>query len=207
MQITNNTLVGILAFAIFISLFGTLIGFEKMDSMEHTTGFATLNTTGLAQLTVNTTADVRFVVNSVNWGSGSVNVSLLWCMMNTTGAKSPGCQSFTTVSQGLTLVNDGNNNVSVQLYSNVSAVTFLGGTNPNFEYNVSNNITGSCQGSGVTPTVFTDVNTTLPGTQICPLLDFNPTKNSLLIGVLVNFSYDAPQGAKSALFNAVGTAL
>ena len=208
MEISNKTLAMFLVAAIVISLAGTIISLNKLGTItgNPATGYASLNTTATAQLTVNTTSDIRFLISTVNWGSGSVNVTIGWCNMTTLGANSAGCQSFSTVSQGLTLVNDGNNNVSVTLYSNLSAASFLGGTNPKFQYNVSNNQSNSCPG-GAVPAAFTDVNTTIPGTQICALLDFNPTKDSLLIGVQVNFSYDAPQGAKSALFYAIGTSL
>ena len=96
--------------------------------------------------------------------------------------------------------------MSVTVYTSKNASVMLGGTTPQFQYNASNNETGSCT-SAPTPSAWTDVNITNPGSPLCTLFRFDDGTDSINIGVRVNFSYDAPSGVRSATFTAVGTGL
>jgi hypothetical protein len=211
MEITNKTLGLLLVAAVAISLFGTIISINKLNQftqLSTTTGFATSDQ-GNVSVYVNTSTSIRFAVNTVNWGTGIVNTTggYVNCTMMTDGtANSAGCSGFNTVTQNFVLENDGSTLAGVQLASNASAAQFIGGDSsgggPLFRYTVTNNETGSC--SGPVPSSFTDVNTTAPGTQICPVSGFNytDTRDSMNISIYVNIPYTAPSGQKSATLTA-----
>lgn len=209
MDISNKTLAMLLVAAVVVSLAGTIISLNKLSSLS-TTGYAT-STTGTANVQVNTSASIRFAVSSLNWSSGSVNSTLgapLNCTLIVGLANSAGCIGFTQVTNPLVLENDGNLPVKVELATDKSAATFIGGNaagGPQFMYNVSNNESDSCYTTPTPTAYFTDVNTTSTGTQICDTLDFKDANDTLKIYVKINIPYDVTAGVKQAIFTATAT--
>ncbi|GIU70269.1 MAG: hypothetical protein KatS3mg002_1505 [Candidatus Woesearchaeota archaeon] len=203
MELTNKTLALLLVAAISVSLIGTFFSLNKLGKLT-ATGYATAN--GTATVNVSSTTSIRFAIPSVDWGTGYVNTTggYVNCTLMTDGtSNSAGCAGFNQVTQGLVLENDGNTMTGVSLYSNANASQFIGGTSdgggPQFRYKVSQNESGSCT-SGLGPTSFTDVNTTGPGTTICPAGNFNFTDStdSIKIDLYVNIPYTAQSGYKIA---------
>lgn len=220
-HISNKTLAFLVFVAILVSLFGTFLSLNRLKYIgpaQPITGMGT-TPTGNATLTVVTLSSINFTDNSVNWGTGYVNTSggYTTCKMNTTAgyAGSSGCANFTQEITGMTLFNDGNTNITIQLVSNVSAgVDFIGGTNPVFQYNVSNNEAFSCLNAtgnenlwpfGNGSVGWLPVNITGAGTIICPRLQYTDGNDSLRIHLLVEIPYDALSGAWGAMLTATGT--
>ena len=115
--------------------------------------------TGTATLTIGTAGSIRFAVNAIDFGSGSVNTSSgnTQCILDTNGTnESSQCISFSANTTYFQLENDGTANVTVQLLSNKDASAFFGGTATlaSFRYAVFNNESQSCRnGTGGTGTV------------------------------------------------------
>ncbi len=208
MEMSNKTLAMLLVAAIAVSLFGTIFSLNRLESFG-TTGFAT-QANGTASVYVNTTTSIIFNVSTINWGTGYVNTSggYVNCTMATDAAHSAGCSGFTTVSNGFILENDGNTNATVSLYANATAVQFIGGSSgggPLFQYKVSNNEATSC--SSPAPSSYTDVNVTPPGTTICPstTFDFNNSKDTMEIEVMINIPDNSLSGQRAATFTATAS--
>ena len=206
MEITNKTLAMLLVAAVAISLFGTIFSVNKLNQFgefRSTTGFATTDT-GTAVVVVNTSTSIKFVVATIDWGSGSVNSTsgFLNCTLATDAANTEGCAGFNTVSQGFILENDGNTVAAVSLAANRTAVQFIGGTGegggPLFRYKVANNGTESSSCTTPLPVAYTDVNVTAPGTVICADLNYTDIQDSLEIDIYVNIPYTSPSGQKIA---------
>lgn len=219
-HISNKTLAFLVFVAILVSLFGTFLSLNKLKYIGPAQPITGMGTTpaGNATLTVVTLSELNFTDKSVAWGAGYVNTSggYTVCKLNTTDAYPPasGCANFTQETTGLIIENDGNTNLTIQLSSNVSAGTdFIGGTNPAFRYNVSNNENFACLNVSGNEhpwdfnanESFKDVNTTGAGTIVCPRLQYTDANDSLKIHLHVEIPYDAPAAAWGALLTATGT--
>jgi hypothetical protein len=221
-DITNRSLAGLLVVAIVISIGGTWLLANQSPGFLAITGLTQSTDTGTAQLTVQTFGSIRFAVNSVNFGSGQVNTSggNQGCILDTNGTNdSNRCENFTANSVGFQLENDGSANATIQLSFSNSASGFLGGdpTIAKYRYVVSNNETNSCSNSTggftcaanqnctVAPIGWSDVNTTSPGTTICPKLLFTDLSDSLKVGINITIPYDSPSGAKLSTLTATAT--
>ena len=202
MELSNKTLAMFLVAAIAVSLFGTLFSLNRLGSLG-ATGYAT-SANGTAIVVVNTSTSIKYVVATINWGSGLVNTTAgyLNCTLATDAANTAGCIGFNTVSQGFILENDGNTVAAVTLSSNRTAAQFIGGTSdgggPLFRYKVANNGTESSSCGSPNPAAYTDVNVTAPGTLICSALNYSDTQDSLEVDIYVNIPYTALGGQKIA---------
>ena len=239
-EVSNKTIVMLLVATVVISIGGmiytvnsvnkALVG-KGIGGLPGITGFA-LIPNGTAQLTVATTSSIKYTSATVDFGSGNVNTSGSYtnCSLLTVlvdGQYMRGCESFTTVTNGFTVENDGNTNLSVTLYSNISGVTFIGSSGAFFGWNVSLNESNSCYnvtGSpdmGIYPNTTADCgsgNTTSAGTcgaifenvsvnpkTICPRLRYEDFNDALNIDINVTVPFDAPAGAKYAKLIITGT--
>jgi len=221
-DVSNKQLATMLVVAIVISLGGTWAVLQKSSDLRSITGLQSSSDTGTAQLTIETIGAIRFAVDTVNFGSGRINTSAgnQRCILDTKGTNnSAQCINFTAVTAGFQLENDGTANASVQLSFSNDADGFLGGdpTINEYRYNVSQNETNSCRnstgGTGcaaginctVAPVSWSDVNTTAPGTTICPKLLFSDLSDSILVDINLTLPYDTPAGAKQSTLTATAT--
>ena len=142
-SVSNKTLVYLLMIAIVVSLIGTFVSLSKLGSLG-VTGFAAhaSNGTGDVNLTVTTSCTITMSGSNINFGSGTVSGDK--CELNTSAGTSSGCSGFTAVSHGLNFTNDGNENITLNITSNVTAETFLKGTDPLFKINANNIEPGAC---------------------------------------------------------------
>ena len=77
-EISNKTLAFLLVVAIAISLGGTFVSMNRLNTLMNlpgVTGFATANSTGTANVTITASASIRFAVNNLDFGIGAVNSS------------------------------------------------------------------------------------------------------------------------------------
>ena len=122
MDISNKTLAWLLIGAIIVSILGTFTALNRIQKLG-ITGAAT-TTQGTATVNITTSQSIRFAVATIDWGTGGVNTTAGYnnCTLYTDGTSNgPGCYGFDTVSQGLVLENDGNQNVNVTIVSDKDA--------------------------------------------------------------------------------------
>lgn len=239
-EISNRTVVILLIATVVISLGGTFISLSAINNrlsalgLAPITGFA-LIPNATATVTVQTFASIKFSQPSVAFGSGYVDVAAGYnnCTLSTLdsdqeGANS-GCLGFVNVSNGFTIENDGNTNLSVELYSNVSATDFIEIGSALFLWNVTVNESGSCVNKSGTDRLAVEPNTTDDGCggetsdcgaifesvdsyvgsankkNICPSLLFEDSFDALNIDINISIPSDAPPGDKIAGLVIVGT--
>ena len=141
-DISNRALAILLAVSIVISLGGLAVFMTKGG--DEITG-AAISPTALARINITSRASINWTINSIDWGTGYVNETASFCILNSEGENNPAnCTNFTTVTQGLILENDGNRVVSLNFSSNVTPAEFIGGTDPWFQWKLSNNEDNSC---------------------------------------------------------------
>ena len=235
-DVSNKTIFALLVATVVISLGGTYISMSAVNNKLGSLGFTpTAPITGLAlipnataSVTIQHFSSIRFSDSSVAFGSGNVNTTggFTKCALSTVYTPR-GCVSFNDVTDGFTIENDGNSNLSVELRSNVTAAQFIGGSSPLFLWNVTVNEAGSCVNVSGSDRTAVQPNTSLScsspasgntsncgadfeavstsNKNICPSLLFLDSSDTLDIDINITISEDAPTGSKLAGFIVTGT--
>jgi hypothetical protein len=212
-DISNKSLAILLALSVVISLGGMVVFLSRGG--EQLTGAAT-SPTAIARINITSRASINWTVATVDWGTGYVNDTKTYCQLNTEGLNNAAnCTSFTTVTEGLRLENDGNRVVQVNMSSNVSAAQFIGGTNPLFQWKMANNESDSCgdQQSGNTCSInasalqyqgaYSDVSTA--SVEACPCFKFQNTNDTINVELQVRVPSDSLYGLREATLTAIAT--
>lgn len=224
---SSQMILALIGVALAISLIGTAISLNGMSSLggkySGVTGAAIYNSEGKVSVAAETS--INNVV-SVDFGSGHVNPSCAYCIMDTTGyIDNDCCIGFNAPKKGFVIENTGRKPVSVRYIctGQCNAKGFIGGSDPAFQYRISSNnaraggqITGSninaldsensCDNeNGLTGSSgWNDVSDS--GNYLCGgpknyLLDYADEKDELAFDLLVKMPRDAENsGYRSAKF-------
>lgn len=208
MELSNKALAWLVVAAIAVSLFGTIISLNKLNSP---TGMASYtNATGTTSVTISTLTTLRFALgqNSLNFGWGEVKTNesqyncTMWINSSAAGAainQSAGCAGFNSTAANGTFVieNVGNTFLNISLNFSANQTWVEGGTrtNASFQFQVWENETGSCgQPAGMFNNTLNTSWVTVPPpgsvVPVCGNLSDLAGTNSLRIGVLVAVPYD-----------------
>ncbi len=136
--------------AVVVSLIAAGVTYYSVANLvSRVTTFAT--STGEANLTVETLANVNFTTRAISWGSGRVNPASSAAALTTFATDNVTGGNWTlTTAGGLRLENIGNVNVSLNLSVGKNASEFIGGSNPVYEWNLTAVEANSClNNSGV----------------------------------------------------------
>lgn len=222
-ELSNKLLATLVVAAMVISVFGTIASLSKLGELSPLITGA--GTTGAVNLTVESLASVNFSFQSeggtegrpgnISWGLGSVATGNSYANISTRGTVTN--WNGSAVTGALHLENTGNSGVKLVLTSsNASAATFLGGTNPVYRMNISEDEVNSCNqatevydhqiaglnGSFTATTVF-NVNSSR---TICGNFSSQSTKDELLIGLYIALPSDAPTGVHQDVIGVTITA-
>ncbi|MBW2968351.1 hypothetical protein KY362_07765 [Candidatus Woesearchaeota archaeon] len=212
-DLSNKTLAILLGISVIISLGGMLVFLSKGG--DEITG-AAMSPTALARINITTRASINWTVYFVDWGTGYVNETAQFCILNTEGENNPdNCSNFTTVYEGLRLENDGNRVVSVNLTSNVTGDTFLGGTEPYFQWKMGeneSNVCGNPQGNNclinVTALQYTTyTNVSVSPVEICKCMNFRNQNDTINVELAVKVPSDSYTGVREATITAWATVI
>jgi hypothetical protein len=221
MEFTNKTLVWFVLAAIVVSLTGTIITLNGVNENGFS-GFASSNRTGNATVSISSQTSLNFVVNALDFGTGSVNSTTPYsCVLsnfNSTNITRVGnCDGFnsSTVANGwLQIENIGNTRMNVTLNFSANASTFIGGGTganapaPQLLFKAGDNESGSC-GADVNATTAAWTNVTGAAGERFPIcmgstgLLSVPATNSMSIGINITIPYDAV-GSKAIIIQASG---
>jgi hypothetical protein len=226
-EISNKTLAVLLIVAIAISLGGTLVSINRLSSVMRLpggiTGYASASSTGTTNVTITSSASIRFSRNNLDFGVGAVNSTggnqlCSLASSSTGGSKDTNarCINFTAAGSmnSLQIENDGTNNLTVNLTSTQNAAGFVGGPAviEQFRYTVTNNESNSC----ATPLPATWTAVTIVGSgqmAVCQSaggLGFIGSANSLNLDFNLTIPYDSYKaGAVNQVvtITAIGTTL
>ena len=178
------------------------VAYYSVSSFKHNflTGFATTSN-GTILINITSAVSINFTTSSINWGAGRVTEGSTQAVLDTGNSANPVINGtdWTSVTQGFILENIGSLNASIKLFTSKNATTFIGGTSPSYQYNISNNKSGSCPAGNQAVTFgnYNDVNITNPGTTVCSRLQFLDSTDTLRIDIKLVVPYDAPTGNSS----------
>lgn len=154
-DISNKTLAALMVVAIVISFIG-MIGALKFEGIQLQRITGAVTTTGTAKINITAIQELNVTDTSVDFGTGRLNASIVWCEFQSNGTTTSACRHATagaTVDgetfdgldtvDGFTIQNSGNTAINVSINSSTAA-TFIGGGG---EYNFQpEDGGGSCDG-------------------------------------------------------------
>ena len=171
------------------------------------TGFAVQNVSVNAtiNITVSNLIVINFTTNNINFGSGTINLSANFSTLDTaSGYVYNGTWAVNTTK--LVVQNDGTENVTLNLMTWKTNATFIGGSNPIYMYNVTNNEAGSCvNATSFNVGTWNNVNTTYPGTLVCSQFGFLDSQDTIKIDFKLGIPYDATNGSLGDIITATAT--
>lgn len=161
---------------------------------------------GLVNLTIAESLNINFTIDSISWGSGKVTYGEDNASLDTaSGSVSRG--TWIPVTRGFILENLGNVNATIYMKTAKSASEFLGGTNPVYQYNVTNNKTGSCvPASSFNLSEWRNVNATTnesyEGDKVCDSLAYKDDKDQIKVDIKLGIPSDSNLGSLSDILTA-----
>ena len=204
-EISNKTLAILLIGAIIISLGGTLISLNRLARIKvpMITGFYGAAEEAEVKLEITSLVQVNFTTDTIDWGAGTITSN--YCVLNSYDAAiGSNCSGFTPNTAGLVLENIGNQNVTLNITMGKDAATFITGTSPVCQWNVSVLEPGSAPGLALTAGAWQTCGTT--AVVVC-----NSTGNGFLAAdaadtlqfdVRVEIPTDALSGSKTNVMTA-----
>jgi len=194
----NNSLLIIAIVVLVLSLVSLFVTIGKVGEL---TGQVSKQATAALELAP--AASIEFIVSSINWSSGAVNENATTANIDSEGNVING--NWTTVSQGLTLRNDGNVDVRLSLTTSNIASSFIGGSaggGPSYKLKVSNSEANSCEYplNSTNLGTYTEANGTAQPT--CQKFDKTDASDVLRIDVNLTIPADADSGAKLSTITA-----
>jgi hypothetical protein len=197
-----------------VSLFSSILTYFSVSNLvTKITGYQT----GEANLTVETIAQVNFSTRAISWGSGRVNSDANAASLTTFGTlpNVTGGNWTLTTAGGLRIENIGNTNVSLNFSVNKNASDFIGGTNPIFEWNLTNVEAASCRsaagnGDALRMNIFFQANTTsslAKGGIGCSVFRFENANDLVRLDFNLTVPQDSKSGALGVIITSTVTAL
>ena len=132
---------------------------------------------------------------TINWGPGAVAAGSDFAILATNGTveNADPTYTWTTINGGFVIQNIGNVNVTLSVTS-INATDFIGGTNPLFQYNITNTKPNSCTFDlGIVESEYIDFSDI--ATPVCTSFSSNPDNDTINMDVLLKIPRDAPPGA------------
>ncbi|HVY01815.1 MAG TPA: hypothetical protein VHA12_03565 [Candidatus Nanoarchaeia archaeon] len=196
---TDNVLLLLAIAAVLVSAVGAGVTYSNLGMQKETlfTGFATTTDNATVNITILSSIAINFTTDSINFGAGRLDIGATNATLVTIPTINNSGGNWTNVTSGFILENIGNLNVSIYLMTGKTAATFLGGTNPQYQYNVTpvadnGNALASPQTSCMNLTagflsVWHDVNNTQlgsnrdqEGTYVCSNFSYQDTNTDTL---------------------------
>lgn len=202
---TNKLLIILTVIAVLAGAVNMTITLNKLSKIG-LIGYAT--STGEVNLSIESRVEVNFTDKLINWSSGSVVSGYSIAHLAThNGTVSNG--NWTVESTGLTLVNIGNANCTIEIKTGETAASLLGGTSPLYKYNISDNVEpGSCNETvGSSNSTWKNVNTGGNGDMACSPLEYANGADTIRIDIWLGIPSDATGGKSGDTITATATAL
>ena len=210
-MLTNRQLVYIISIALLITLFGTALNLSRLGLAPGITGANVLS--GNTSITINAVTEINLTGN-ISYGAGNVNAGLTRAQLDCSGAGYVYNGTWVSVSDCFIFENRGNTdiNLSVKDHTNTTAVSFIGGTGPGYNYSVFELETNACNETVGPPFGYSRlaanniINFTNNATVLCSNFSSVDSKDFLEVAINLSIPIDSVQGYRSVTFEFNGAA-
>jgi len=192
----DNLLLVVAVVAVAVTIIGFGITYNSISAFNNfLTGFA-LTENGTVVLTIDTRAEINITSangtagKSLNWGSGTFEAGAPYALLVSNGSVVGG--DWPNITSGFIIENVGNLNVTLNISSLDDASTFLGGTEPLFQYNITNSKDSSCVFESGVDGEWKNFTTT--STAVCSNFKFVDTSDEINLDILVKIPNDGKTG-------------
>ena len=164
-----------------------------------------ISDSAIINITIRQRVNINFTLDRISFGEGSIDTGKQNATIDTLGNVIDG--NWTPVTSGFRIENLGNTNITLYLKSNKNALEFLGGTNPDYEYMITDEEPGSCTPIKINLGQWYDVNITGDGTEICNFFLFSENSDTVNIDLKLVIPSDAKDGSHLDTFTATGVVI
>jgi hypothetical protein len=203
----DNFLLAIAVIAVLVSFVGFSITYNSVSSFNNfLTGYAT-DENGTINLTITTNAAVNIThadntegSKVLEFGSGSVTVPQTHAYISTNNSgQCVNCNGWNTLNRGFTIVNVGTVDVSLNITGPNASVFIPGGTGPEFQFNFTENESGSCtwNSADAVNNTFIDFNSSREF-RVCDNFNFSNANDALNLDFRIVVPYDATPQTNTA---------
>jgi len=213
MENANKALVVLLVAALFISVFGALAAFNRIEGLKALTGAwggPGQTVYGATNLTISTNLKINFTDDTVNFGSGNPCTGCSGASIGTDGTNDTACNCGWSIPNGLLLENIGNRYARINISNTKTAATFIGGTNPGYAWmwndpendglQVTCDTTGNNMGSEDT---YQNITTAYDAnSKLCEKFNYSLDNNVINISFHLTIPQTATTGAKEDTWTA-----
>lgn len=203
MEISNKALAILLVLAIVVSIGGAVINIAKMSEFSGIIptikGITGMGTTGTVNVSLQATTNLNVTQTFTDFGVGYVTTNTFGARVNSTGNKTNWTVIGVFDPLNLQLENIGNVNLSVSVSADKSALTYLGGTSPIFQFAATTktpDVSACVVGYNLQSTL-TNVPLSATTANVCSNLGFVAASNELNVSIELIIPYDAPVGNKT----------
>lgn len=186
-------------FAVALLVVSLVVFGINVTKVTQVTGRAT--DTAIVNVTIQSTAEINFTTDFLDFGAGSVSAGKLIATINSTGGVAGG--NWSAVSTGFTLENIGNVNVTLDLTAAKTAATFIGGTSPTYGWSIDDSAESACTAS-VTEGTYSEVGTDV---EVCSVFGFLDAADKIDIDIQLGIPYDSNKGTLTDTITATATAI
>lgn len=192
---SDNILLIVAVIAVAVSLIAGGITYLSISNLAgKISGYAT----GQANLTVESSVAINLTTAFISWGSGRVNSDKTLAQLTTLETNNVTNGNWTLVQAGgLRVENTGNVNVTLNISAGKTAANYISGTNPGYQWNISNVEGSSClNASGkqvVTLNLWAGTSTTTA--TICDPFQFAGGSDSIRIDLNLTIPENSLTGA------------
>ncbi len=212
-------------FAVLAAVLAITMSLYLYNSLQElrtsATGYAAagIQQNATINITISSNLLINFTNSSISFGSGAVTVGASQANVSTNGSGgSVQAGTWATPFPALVLENVGNVNATITFNFTDTASTYLGGTSPNYTFNVSNIEANSCNFSFSNANVapyynislnsnFTQVvaNHTTWGFGICTPLDYQTGSNSIRVDIRLTIPSNSRVGSLQTNITAIAS--
>ena len=208
---SDNLLVVIAVVAVVISVVGLFTTYSSISSLKQKfTGYFASNEAYL-NLTVESTTQINFSYGmyNISFGSGRVDIGNTSAVLDTSQNQVSG-GNWTAFNRGFILQNIGNVNVSINLSGGKNAASLIGGTGPQYWFNVSESPAAVAGGNWSACSNSTNIwnksqwynMTVSPGLLVCDSLKSGVNNNSIRIDLRLVIPENSIKGLLSDVITA-----
>lgn len=200
---SDSLMLGLALIMAVVAVVGVGLTYSSVSNLENAlTGFATDEAT--TNLSVESNTAINFTTDNINFGTGTIVNGSVRGVLSSTGLTT-NTTGFTAVTQGFVLENIGNTNATLKIKTGKIATTFLGGTSPKYQFNVTNKEASSCEtwNAGYTAGEYVDAATS--DNTVCDKFQDTDASDELRIDILLVVPSDSFTGALGDVMTATAS--